>query len=1634
MGDEIRNDTEFLSAHWLEEGFPTRRSALYKEWQAAHKEGRFDPLHAVASTINDYLAALGSDRDDHGTTHAHRALVTALGLAPTDRADLTIERDQDLALLQGDRDMEVPALLGVSGPSGTALIVLDARPVDTVEDLLSDGARLVEPVRVADQSGVMQAVPEVARALSEILVAEDAPRYVVVLAGRWALLTDAERWSEGRYLGVDLLAVFERRELTSVGGLATLCALVGADVLLPGDDGSIGMDELTKDSTSHAVGVSDDLRDGLRQSIEILAGDVVRTAGERHLDLTDPDLPQRLARESLRFLYRILFLLYAEARPELGIVPVGAPEYAAGYGLDRLRDLIGQPLTTDEERHGAHLHDSLDILFRMVAGDLPSVDVMPVEDLRADLFDRRRTTLIDGDPTDPDPVRLGNAALQQVLTLLLLSKPKRGKRRGYISYANLGINQLGAVYEGLMSYTGILTTEPMVEVAKKGDPSKGSWLVPTREIANYRDEDLVRWSDPVTGEEKVRSYGAGEFAFRLSGRDRERSASFYTPEVLTHCVVEHSLAELLNDGTSAQDILEFRVCEPALGSGAFANEAVNQLAEAYLERRQEELDQRIPADELPEERRRVKAWIALHRVYGVDLNDTAVELAEVSMWLNVMQPKLAAPWFGLHLKRGNSLIGARRATFDLSALRRSKSKWWKTPPEDRGLVDLPLGGLEKGAIHHFLLPNDTWGAVAGAKQAKELAPDQVATMKTWKRGMLRQPTTTQVRTLASLARRVERLWEIAAKRLEISETEASRDIDVWGRAAEPTHSTVTREQIENALADPDSMYQRLRLVMDAWCALSFWPLDQVDLLPTWEEWLATLTDLLGVETKDKGLDKDFLTLGNDFDELAEIEKLERLFHGMPSMFEVQGVHEWLSIVQEIAAREGFFHWELDFAQVFQRGGFDLQVGNPPWVRPDWQDNVTLAESDPWFLLKDQIPVTTFRNRRTEILEDPVACKRYLVDLTSGMGTVAVLSDSTEHAILKGLRTNLYVNFMERTWRSMSPTGIVGLIHPEGHFLDPKGGLLREHTYRRLRRHWQFRNEAKLFDIGHTRVFGISIYGPAREVSFLQAVGLHVPQTLDASFTAYADSEEPAVKHVDGSWDRRPHPSRLVHVDKKVLTTWAKLIDPEFAPWSQARLVSPYLVGNQGVLESFAHVEPSAGDLGIRVSTGWNEKLAKENGYIKRNPGDVGSWNEVIIQGPHFFVDRPFSGQPKKQYSSAQDYEQIGLDRLQEHFIPCVNYKRGCDRALYDAGMDRWDGRPSWDYWRVAVRSMCDANMERTLIPALIPRGAAHVHARKSPDGDFRNAPTGSPDPLATVLTCGLWSSLPYDFLTKVSGQTHVHPEFIQKLPSPTRHPAWPYLLLRTLRLNCLIRDYEDLWISLAPLTVVDDAWTPAFSAWPQLTVPTGEWTWDTPLRSDFERRAALVESDALGAIMLGLTAEQLCLIYRVQFGVLRKYEHNMWFDCAGHQIAKDHHAYGVHQEKTDFPTLMDYVAAMEDAGLDAQRDQPSDAIRTDVRFTAFLEHYEAPFHKADREREMTLAHEEFTRRLQAVGLLRADGSEAPGAEDVDAQAVLEGRLTFVPTPGTRCEHSGPTMAATDAQGAPDGPGAGTATTTGERVR
>lgn len=100
------------------------------------------------------------------------------------------------------------------------------------------------------------------------------------------------------------------------------------------------------------------------------------------------------------------------------------------------------------------------------------------------------------------------------------------------------------------------------------------------------------------GHRQLRKHPRGSFVYRLAGRDRQKSASYYTPQVLTQCLVKYALKELLGSDRvqCADDILTLTVCEPAMGSAAFLNEGVNQLAEAYLERKQAELKTRIPHD------------------------------------------------------------------------------------------------------------------------------------------------------------------------------------------------------------------------------------------------------------------------------------------------------------------------------------------------------------------------------------------------------------------------------------------------------------------------------------------------------------------------------------------------------------------------------------------------------------------------------------------------------------------------------------------------------------------------------------------------------------------------------------------------------------------------------------------------------------------------------------------------------------------------------------------------------------------------------------------------------------------------------------------------------------------------------
>ncbi|MFD3425571.1 Eco57I restriction-modification methylase domain-containing protein [Nocardia fluminea] len=1570
MFDSISNVNDYLSEHWLAEVFPTRIKDLAKDWKERTTQGKDTPVKDLAAIGGSYLRTLGELPDpthpDYArvVAEAHRNLLRAAGF----EASETI-----LETFQGETPIAVPLVARYPGVADTdALHILQAVPATDADSLFSNDAELLHPLQLTITSEKTEKLASVSKAITQLFVSDHAPRYLLVVAGGTVLLTDAARWSEGRYLAFDVATALDRRDEKAAGELAHHAGLWSADVLLPNDDGKTTLDVFSEDSEKHAVGVSEDLREGLRISIEKIANEVLSQRRAAGLPVEGiPELPRDLTIQSLRFLYRILFLLFAEARPELGILPVGAPEYGSGYGLDRLREIIQVPLT-GRSGDGRHLHESLDLLFRLVNGghgtDTENGDELVFEAMRSDLFDRSRTPLI-------DDVRISNRVLQEVLTLLLLSKPSKNKnkQRGYISYAQLGINQLGAVYEGLMSYTGLIADDDMVEVAKDGNADKGSWLVPSTKSSDYAAEDIVWREDRLTGRRDIVRHLKGSFVFRLSGRDRQRSASYYTPEVLTKTVVKHALAELITDETTAADILEYRICEPALGSGAFLNEAINQLAAEYLVRRQNERGERIDPELYSAELQKVKAYLALHRAYGVDLNATAVELAEVSLWLNVMHRGLQAPWFGLHLRRGNSLIGARRATYDFTSLGKAKKSWLKTPPIDRPLSEGPIGD---GEIHHFLLPADGWAAVADAKQAKELMPDEAAALKKWRKEVTKKPDKKQLDRLRALSRRVERLWELTLRRLVISEREVSRQIDVWGAELPAVEAAVPREQVESELLDPEGPYMRLRLAMDTWCAMWFWPLtgsvgdsddddDNHPGPPSLDEWITTLEGLLGFDGVRKGEADQamFHETIDSFDQLSKTDDLERDFYGMRPVWKLVSKHQWLGTARGIAEEQGFFHWELDFAQIFQRSGFDLQVGNPPWVRPVWKDDIALAEHDPYFILQEQIPEKTFKGRRSVVLEADRAKEQYLSDLNSWAGTAEQLGSVVEHPILAGVQTNLYTNFMERAWRNSAGEGIAALIHPESHFTDPKAGHLRAETYPRLRRHWQFVNMVQLFEEIHNMVlYGVHVYGSPSDVSFLQAGSLLDPSTIDGSLDHPGLGEVPGTQFPWGGWDLRPHSSRVTLIDESILRDWSLLFDPIGTPAHQARLVRPLTSEHVEILAVFAQQSCRLADVGYRWSSLWHEKGAKESGFIEWRSARPESWGGAVLQGPHFTVANPLAREPNNPCKSNKDWSSIDLGVLPEEFIPRMNYQPACEVERYVAGIPRWDGdQPATAYFRVAWRGMTQPGLERSLHAAIVVPHAAHVdNVHAGVVGRFDAEYKGVEELRyagKTVLVAGLWSSLPFDYLVKVSGAAHVRAHLVDRFPVPVDHPAVPLLTLRALRLNCLTRDYASLWERLFADSFGEDSWTPAFTNLANLRIREPQWTIDVPLRTEFERRAALVEIDALAALMLGLTADHLALIFNAQFPVLRKYEYEMYFDANGRKIAKDHHAQGVKQQKDDYKLLHAYLDG-EDSGdlLDRYSPFPPD------------EDHEKPwFYKPDREAEMRTAYAEFERRLGLNG-------------------------------------------------------------------
>lgn len=1551
---------DWISEHYFntesaKQSFQGRVIARRKDWDDRESAGEKTPrsrLAAAGAALTSVLSTADADAVDDELIEVDAARHRSEVLTP-----LAMALGYEDARWRREKNGPI-TLLAPKDATEASVALVFARPVADVVDLLSKNKpTLLEPFLPEDET---DEVVSVARALSWLFTSEVAPAFAVVLSGAKALVAERERWAEGRYLAVDLQLVLDRNEVKKRGGeFDRAAAVLAAESVAPDVDGTTWWTETLDDSVKHTVGVSKDLRDGVRESIEIIANEVVRRRAAQGLEPLPASEANTLARHSLRYLYRVLFLLFAEASPELRVLPVGAPEYALGYGLDRLRELVLVELG-EESRHRTHLYQSLNTLFRLVdAGHEKATTSDQVElpqglefhPLSADLFRWESVALIDA-------AKLGDGALQRVLSLLLLTREERTKKggdRGFISYADLGINQLGAVYEGLMSYSGFFAETDLFEVAKDGDSSKGSWVVPVERAHDIAKQHFVLAEDPITHERVQRRYRGGEFVFRLSGRERQTSASYYSPEVLTKFVVGQALEELLDqDGqsTSAEEILSLSVCEPALGSGAFAVEAVRQLADEYLSRREREVGERIDPEERPRELQKAKAAIALHQVYGVDLNATAVELAEISLWLDTMVDGLEAPWFGLRLRRGNSLIGARRAVYSPQQV--TDKAWLKDVPTDVPVASLVddmregrIGSATSGKIHHFLLPAEGWGAAVDAKEGKELAPEAHAKLRAWRNEMRRKPSKRQLDRLLGLTHRVEVLWQFTLRRLEIAESQVRREVKLWNdpRDAHESGAAITRDEIERFLKDPNGAYQRLRRVMDAWCAMWFWPLTEslTDGVtpPTFDEWLDGLTSLLGVHAEVKAPKRasdgaQTLGLPTNWHDLDAAEEVELGFAQVESVDAALASYAWLRASANIARANGFFHWELDFAGVFAQGGFDLQVGNPPWVRPRSDVDALLAEGDPWWQLAVKPTQTEVKAKREQTLAID-GIRDLVVDGTADIAcTAAFVGSPILFPHLAGLQPDLYRCFMELTWSHLSPTGAVALIHPESHFTDEKAGYLREATYEHLRRHWQFMNALFLFEVHDQVSYGIHVYGIRRPPRFRMATSLYHPDTVMGSLRHNGEGAEPGLKTVDGKWDLSAHSGRITMVDDEVLRSWHGLLEDESTPIRRTRMVYAVNRATAAVLAKLADA-PRLASLGLEFSRGWDESIDRKKGMFDVEWGEVESWDQAILQGPHLFVGNSFYKSPNPTMLHNQDWSPVDLETLAPNAMPVTSYKPAKPRAEYDAAYTHWgaDRVPARDHYRIAWRAMAANTGERTLIPAIVPPGTAHIN------GVFS---VGAVDTSGTVLADAAVSAMSIvgDAAVRAAPKSGIYQNVFYRLPLAVHPSLKPEAHNRLGRLQCLTSTFEEFWSSLE--TSTDDEWAggleyPGRSA---LGLGISDWTPGVPLRRASDRRQAQVEIDAIVALSLGITADELCTIYRTQFAVLYGYDRNTYFYDANGRLV---------------PSEVLKVWRQKGEAISQEE-------RTATNASGNTYEYELPFVTLDREADMRQAYAHFGKILQ----------------------------------------------------------------------
>ncbi|MDR0549718.1 MAG: class I SAM-dependent DNA methyltransferase, partial [Deltaproteobacteria bacterium] len=660
----------------------------------------------------------------------------------------------------------------------------------------------------------------------------------------------------------------------------------------------------------------------------------------------------------------------------------------------------------------------------------------------------------------------------------------------------------------------------------------------------------------------------------------------------------------------------------------------------------------------------------------------------------------------------------------------------------------------------------------------------------------------------------------------------------------------------------------------------------------------------------------------------------------------------LALAREIAKRQKFLHWELEFSDIFaERGGFDLILGNPPWIKLSWNEKDVLADREPLFAIRNYSATKTTREREAAFL-DTVTKKLYFTEYEGVTGTQNFLKAFQNYPLLKGQQANLYKCFLPQAFQFTNDQGVAALIHENGVYEDAHGGLLREALYNRLRKRFSFFNERKIFfDVDGHKNFILNVYGPplSGQVAFQSIDNLYDVSTIEDCYDEAVIGPLPLIKDERGDWNVKGHPDRLLNITQEELEIFSKLFD-ENEDWRATLLPAIYSKSLLSVLQTISNYHLKIYKISSKIfySLMWHETNSQNNYIITKKTNFPPTALESIYSGPNIGLANPLFKGARSDCKTKSDYDVIDLESIGQSYRPRVNFTPYGDLASYVAKIPTTaNGDKYTDNYRLFIRNRTYSGLERSLYPAILPKGVGHIHAI-----------IGFSSKERLPLIAGTMSSLIFDFLTKISYKTNINHFLINKMPLLVDNQLTKSVSFRALSLNCLTEDYAELWAQEWRDSFATEEWSkkdPRLAP-ERFTSLTSKWTSRAPLRTDFERRQALVEIDVLTALELGLTLDQLKTIYQIQFPVLRRNENNTWYDQLGRiTFTTNQGLNGVGFSRPEWEKIKDAKSGSF-ARTIKDDTKPGGPVKRTIE-------YRAPFDRLDREDDYETAWLFFAKRF-----------------------------------------------------------------------